>query len=453
MKKIILIIVCAAAFQSCKKIIEVSSPQNQLTTDKVFVDTTSALAALGTIYGELDRNIDVNYSVMSDLYTDNLSFTDVSPQDLEFYHSKISPDNSTDLVAWQYMYQLIYECNDLIAQVPASGKLPQAIVQQITNEAKFIRAFIYFKLINAYGNVPLLLTTDVNVNAVASRADMSLVIQQIIKDLTDAKQGLTANYQGGGRVRANNWAAAALLSQVYLFQHNWTGAETEASGVINSGLYALESSPATVFLSNNNEAILQVWNQYGYVYSAAQLVPDPNSLPLYIVSSSMWTAFEAGDLRKEYWIGTSFVPNGTDSTAYYFYNKYKNTQLNTSSPEYLTVLRLAEQYLVRAEARAELGKITGSGSAAEDVNKIRVRAGLTNTTAVTQITMLAAIMQERRLELFGEWGSRFCDLKRTGLLNMVMEKEKATWSTNADLWPIPLRELTYDHALVQNPGY
>ena len=453
MKKIIIIIFYSALCISCKKLVEVGSPQNQLTTDKVFSDTTSALAALGTIYGEFDKDIDGNYSILSDLYVDNLNFTNSSPQTLEFYHSNISPGNSTNLVIWQYLYQIIYECNDLITQLPVSGKLPVASVQQLTNEAKFLRAFAYFNLINVYGNIPLLLTTDVNVNAGASRSDISLVYQQIIKDLTDAKQGLSAAHQGGGRVRVNNWAASALLARVYLFQSNWSGAEAEATGVINSGLYTLESSPANVFFASSNEAILQIWNEYGNVTSATLLVPASNALPLYTVSTSLLNSFEAGDLRRSNWIGTSLVPNGTDSTAYYFYNKYKNTQLNTTSPEYLIILRLAEQYLIRAEARVEQGKLTGAGSAAEDVNTIRTRAGLASTTATTQTTMIAAIMQERKVELFGEWASRFSDLKRTLQLNTVMQADKTTWLPTDNLWPIPLNELTYDHSLTQNPGY
>jgi len=82
MKKIIIIIFYSALCISCKKLVEVGSPQNQLTTDKVFSDTTSALAALGTIYGEFDKDIDGNYSILSDLYVDNLNFTNSSPQTL-----------------------------------------------------------------------------------------------------------------------------------------------------------------------------------------------------------------------------------------------------------------------------------------------------------------------------------------------------------------------------------
>ena len=116
------------------------------------------------------------------------------------------------------------------------------------------------------------------------------------------------------------------------------------------------------------------------------------------------------------------------------------------------VLRLAEQYLIRAEARAEQNNLTG---AVADLNIIRNRAGLPNTTAVTQGDILTAIMHERQVELFSEWGHRFFDLKRTGQANTVLGAiaSKQPWNTNQLLYPIPVSETTNDAFLQQNPGY
>jgi hypothetical protein len=454
MKKIIILLFIIIVFTSCKKLVEVNSPQNQLTTGNVFSDTTSAVAAQGNIYAQLDKTIEVNYSKYLDLYADNLDFTGSTTQDLEFFRSTISVSNTTDLTIWKNFYLVIYQCNDLIDQLPKSGKLPAANISQLTNEAKFLRAYAYFYLVNLYGKVPLILSTDVNLSAQAPQSEISTIYQQIIKDLSDAKQGLSASYPGGGKVRANKWAAAAMLSRTYLFQQNWAAAETEATGVINSGLYNILSTPNNVFLAGSNEAILQIWTQNGFVTSATSLIPSSNTtLPKYPVSTNLYNAFENGDLRKSSWIGTSAVKAGSVTTTYHYLYKYKNRVVNASSPEYLMALRLAEQYLIRSEARTQRGKIIGTGSAAEDLNIIRNRAGLGNTTATTSTAMLSAVLQERRVELFDEWGSRFLDLKRNGRLDSVIGMYKTTWLPTAALLPIPLNELTYDNNLVQNPGY
>ncbi|MBC7851372.1 MAG: RagB/SusD family nutrient uptake outer membrane protein, partial [Chitinophagaceae bacterium] len=110
----------------------------------------------------------------------------------------------------------------------------------------------------------------------------------------------------------------------------------------------------------------------------------------------------------------------------------------------------AEQYLIRAEARAKLNDLTGAIS---DLNTIRNRAGLANTIAVSQQNILNAIAEERRTELFGEWGHRWFDLKRTGKINEVMNALKANWKATDALWPIPIDQLKANPALVQNPGY
>lgn len=454
MKKIITLLLIVIVITSCKKLVEIDSPHNQLTTGNVFSDTTSAVAALGNIYAQLDKTIEVNYSKYLDLYADNLDFTGSTTQDLEFFRSTITVSNTTDLTIWKNFYLVIYQCNDLIEQLPKSSKLPAANVIQLSNEAKFLRAYAYFYLVNLYGKVPLILSTEVSESAQASQGESSTIYQQIIKDLSDAKQGLSATYPGGSKVRANKWAAAAMLARVYLFQQNWSAAETEATGVINSGTYNLLSTPNNVFLAGSNEAILQIWTQNGFVTSATSLVPASNTtLPKYPVSANLYNAFEIGDLRKGSWVGTSKVSTGGVTTIYPYLYKYKNRITNTSSPEYLMILRLAEQYLIRSEARAQQGKITGTGSAAEDLNIIRNRAGLGNATATTPSGILGAVLQERRVELFGEWGSRFLDLKRNGQLNVVIGVYKPTWLPTAVLLPIPLNELTYDHNLVQNPGY
>jgi hypothetical protein len=139
---------------------------------------------------------------------------------------------------------------------------------------------------------------------------------------------------------------------------------------------------------------------------------------------------------------------------YDYADKYKIGLVNEATAEYDVVLRLGEQYLIRAEARAEENNLTGS---AADLNFIRTRAGLPNTTATSQAALLAAILHERQVELFTEWGHRWFDLKRTGNLNAVMGAvtpiKGGTWTASGALYPIPQSEITLDPKLTQNEGY
>jgi len=120
--------------------------------------------------------------------------------------------------------------------------------------------------------------------------------------------------------------------------------------------------------------------------------------------------------------------------------------------EYFIVFRVAEQYLILAEASARLNKINDALNA---VNVIRARAGLVNlASTLDQSQSLSAIERERRSELFIEFGHRWFDLKRTDRLNAVMAAFKpGIWKSTADLWPIPLDQLKANKGLTQNPGY
>jgi hypothetical protein len=117
------------------------------------------------------------------------------------------------------------------------------------------------------------------------------------------------------------------------------------------------------------------------------------------------------------------------------------------------VFRLAEQHLIRAEARAKLGNLNGTNSAESDINILRDRAGLGPTTAQTKDELLAAVGQERRVELFAEWGHRWFDLKRTGKADEVLDVVKPGWQRDDALYPIPYTERQLNPNLTQNKSY
>src|SRR5699024_9452423 len=122
--------------------------------------------------------------------------------------------------------------------------------------------------------------------------------------------------------------------------------------------------------------------------------------------------------------------------------------------EFSMVMRLAEQYLIRSEARTQLGKLTG---AIADLDKIRKRANLdliiNLKPSIDKGTLLDSIQVERQRELFSEWGHRWLDLKRTGTVSEVLSTKKSFWEDTDALYPIPEEERSKNPNLTQNIGY
>jgi starch-binding outer membrane protein, SusD/RagB family len=140
---------------------------------------------------------------------------------------------------------------------------------------------------------------------------------------------------------------------------------------------------------------------------------------------------------------------------YYYPFKYKSSVLNSPVTEYLMMMRLGEQYLIRAEARVQKNDFVGAKA---DINIIRKRAGLANTSANDKSSLLAAVLHERQVELFSEWGHRWFDLKRTGAADSVMsivtpQKGGGVWKAYQKYYPIPLSEIQSNPNLNQNLGY
>ncbi|WP_262890817.1 RagB/SusD family nutrient uptake outer membrane protein [Sphingobacterium mizutaii] len=442
--------VCLLSLFSCSKLIEVDIPKNQLTTDMVFSDSLSAISALNNLYFTLANNLNSNYNKYISQYVDEYSNTTTND---EFYNGRISVDNSTNSNLWGYFYEIIYSCNDIIERVPNSEKLNIRTKKELINEAKFIRAFCYYQLFTLYENIPLVLQTDVDENRMIVQSDRSKVFVQIIADLDDAKKELYEAYPSGDRARANKWSVCALLAQVYLYQNRWQESFNESDAVLRSGLYTPIEDVDKVFKSHSSETILQLWRLNGFIGDATTIIPSSRTaLPRYIMTDVLRSAFEMNDLRQSIWLGENKVTTGGVTRSYWFPFKYKNRSVSNSSPEYLVLLRASEQYLIRAESKANLGDLKG---AIDDLNIIRKRAGLSELSApLSKEDCLKAIYHERRIELFGEWGKRFIDLKRTGRLDATMGDYKDTWVNGlSERLPIPYSELLYNTKLKQNEGY
>jgi len=442
----------------CKKFVNVSPPFNQLPSKVVFTNDATASATVNGIYSEMINNSSQFTSGFTTLYSglaaDELYYYSSSTRD-EFLNNQITLVNHSNLTSWFWSpaYKYIYTANLCIEELNKSVNVSASLKNTLTGECKFLRAFCYFHLVNLFGDVPLEITSNYQINATLPRTPVATVYQQIIADLKDAQNLLSNTYPTSERVRVNKLAAASLLARVYLYNKEWVNAESQATSVIGSGIYSLEANLNNVFLKASNEAIWQlrtISSSINTVEGNLILPASSTSTPTFLLTNTLLNAFEAGDQRKIAWVTSRIFPFPTGTSLYYPY-KYKIYGNNAPLTEYYVVLRLAEQYLIRAEARAQQNNIVGSQA---DLNIIRNRSGLGNTFASTQTALLSAIEQERRVELFAEWGNRWYDLKRTNRADAILGALKPiTWQSTDTLFPIPQDQIDLNQALLQNPGY
>jgi hypothetical protein len=446
---------------SCNKYVELDAPENKIEASTVYQTDATATAAVIALYSYGILNaftaLQQNMAQLTGVSADELHYTLVStPEITEIENNSISIANGQNATFWASLYSELLLANDAIVGITASTTLTPSTKSQLLGEAKFFRAFINFYLVNIYGDVPLITSTDALTIAYLPRSSTDQVWALIISDLKDAQGLLPVTYVGTLRSRVNQMAATALLARVYLYRKDYVNAEAMATNVISSGAYGLVATNS-VFINTSNETIVQFATYYGFsafaqsyrtATSAANIAP-----PTYVLTSAVVKSFEAGDNRKTNWVDST-VSSGSK---FYRINKYKIYTAATpgAGNEFNVVLRLAEQYLIRAEARAQQSNLSG---AASDLNTVRTRAKLANlpaTVAASQNLLLAAVAQERKVELFGEYGHRWFDLLRTGQANTVLSPLKpTTWNaTRSVLFPIPDAQRQLNTSLTQNPGY
>ena len=430
----------------CKKLLELDVVQNKTQSELVFSDQKTANDAINGIYRQATENLQSSISTYGSFVADELTPTSLVPP-YDIYYKNQIPSNDAN-IPWASFYKIIYSCNAAIEGLTSNVSVNVIYRNQYIGEAKFNRAFCYMYLVNIFGDVPLVTTTNVQTNTLITRSSSSVIYEQIKNDLSDAIMKLQPDYSfnGLGKSRANKWAAVALLARVNLYMKDYKAAEYNASLVINSGLYSLMTIPTRIYVKDNIEAILQ-WAFYNgeqnELANNASLNP-----PGYTVSNKLFNSFESTDLRKLTWIGNKVISGQT------FYFPFKFTITGPGSDERYTVLRLAEQYLIRAEAEAFQNNFA---DAIADVNVIRLKhGGLTHALSVpiSQTDCLDLILHERYLEFFNEGMHRWFDLKRTNKLDETMIIEKpGLWKSTAALYPIPLSDLQKNPNLRQNPGY
>lgn len=441
-------------FSSCKKFVEIDAPKNSQIAKTAFKNNDLATSVILGLYQQMSissshaSGSEVSIATICGVSSDE--FVGYSDNLRAIFENQITSNNSLSNTTWATSYKIIYDTNAILEGLQSAEGVTPPVKAQLQGEALFVRAFHYFYLVNLFGDVPLHLSTDYKSNSNSTRASVQDVYNQIIKDLVVSEQLLVEDYVTTERVRPNKATVQALLARTYLYIGDWKNAEKYATYILEkNNIYKLRGLNE-VFLNNSLEAIWQLMPPMGSNTAAgAFLILTTTPTFVSLKSDFVEQAFEPNDLRKTAWT-KNIVSNGV---IYYYPFKYK-IRSSTDITEYYMVFRLAEQFLIRSEARAQQDNLNGS---IDDLDKIRERAGLPllkNTNPnIKKIDLLNFISRERRVELFSEWGDRWFDLKRNNNLTIVLAPIKLNWKSDYILFPIPNSEITRNKNISQNNGY
>ena len=439
---------------NCSDFVEVDAPKNILISETIFDDPATVESALANIYHQIREQglVSGTFGMTTALgiYSDELDYFGFDTNQTPLFNHNVIARNQRITAWWNHAFYLIYCANDILTGIDGSDALTILEKKRFRGQALFLRGYVHSLLADLFGDIPYLTTTDYLENSTVPRMPLKMVNERIIYDLTTAielMEGLSID--SGERVLPDAYVTKALLARRYLYTEQWDLATVTATELIDN--YGLERSLENAFLKESQETIWQL--QSGVIprntQEANQLVIQIIPGQKYALTDNLLAAFEVGDNRFVHWTGS--ISNSDSTLTLFFANKYKALLTETQSLEYSIVFRCAEQYLIRAEARARLGDIHG---AKEDIDYIRDRAGLAGTTANSLTEVLDAVLQERRIELFAEHGQRWFDLKRTGNAGIVLGPIKPNWHTTDVLFPIPETELELNpNLLPQNKGY
>ena len=397
----------------------------------------------GSLYG-------TNLVFLADLYAGNsyLDWTGTFNTYRDVANKSLTSTNGEATRTWIAAYRAINIANTVIG---ALDKVTDAdMKKRIEGEALFIRGMMHFELARFYAQpfengtpntqlgVPILLksiksTADVQLNL--PRNTVAEVYVQVEKDLKDAVAKLPISNSN----RATTYSALAFLSRVYLQEQKYAEARDAANAVIQSGKFTFSTSLEAPFrIKNSGEGIFEIQQDEQTNAGTANdgLATFYSSLPGIgradaRVNIAFANSFQATDKRR-----TELIYSGTGDKPGLYTIKWSDFYGN------IPIARLTEMYLTRAESNVRLGTVVGD-SPANDLNKLRARAGLLPILLPTATDVLA----EREKELAFE-GFRLHDYKRT-------KRTLGTFPYNSPklIFPIPDREVNANAGLVQNPGY
>ncbi len=487
MKKYIpfLALLCLTSFYACDDFLDLE-PHSQgiaienSTADSIYFKSASELeSALAGAYGDFKNEYyQLDYFVNGDAQSDDAYAGGDNPDNFQIDDYQLDAVNRNVSRDWAYLYSTIGKVNNIInnAREVTDPELTPERLEEIIGEASFIRAFMYFQLVQLWGDVPLQLEEVTTISAekldeiyaqiFPARSPKEEVYAQLIADLETAlpRVRTTAPHKGFVTTGAVN----AVLAKVYAAQepHDWAKVNQYCDAVISGG-YTLLPEFDQLWdnaMKNSSESIFEINYSGGSTDGnwGVNIFRGVDWKKFNLPSNDLIAAFDAEHdmIRKNASIIFEDV-SGLWSDAHYpqthypFINKWRN--FGGDGAQNYIFIRLADILLLKAEALNESGDVNG---AAAIVNQIRDRVNLNPTTANSQATMRLAIEKERRLELAYE-GVRWYDLKRTGRAIDVMS---ATIGADGNpigyaltperlLWPIPQAELDKNANLTQNAGY
>lgn len=441
------IVFVVAFLNGCRKWVDVDLPPDQIDAASVFSTDQKALAAVSAVYAQIvngsgqhlaNRLLTVSVGYCSD------ELTHYAPNSTAqaFLDNELESENGLVRLIWSSAFETIYHANICIEGIRESKHLSENIAKTLIGEMQFVRAWQYFYLYQLYGEIPLITGTNYQVNALAARADSVSIFTQILSDAEAAASVLSKEFDQNERVRPTYWAAKALLARIYLFQKKWVDAASAASDILNNSLYSTLPSVETTFLKNSSDAIWQLKPVTGRLVISSDL--QATSVPRVILTPHLVQEIDRSDLRWK-WIDSV----DRSGIRYYWPAKYRNR--TTDITEYFMIFRAAEQWLIRSEARAEMGDWSG---ATNDINVVRGRAGLADYPLIEDRELLLEnIWKERFKELWAEHADRWLTLKRTRQALNKLQSIKPQLEVHDLLFPIPSVDLLTNPNLTQNPGY
>jgi hypothetical protein len=404
----------------------------------------------------------------------------------------VNSSNTLMSGAWSDCYNTIMRCNSVLDNIDAQKVPDEAIRNQFTGEAKFIRALMYFDLVRFFGGVPKIdhLVTATDAQDIP-RAPVQDIYDLIIADLESAAQLLPASYSGGSKGRATLYAAKGILARVYLTRsgpvlldkgpvlnsNEYTKARDLLKEIINSGSFTFINSYPQIFSydnENNSESVFEIQFKSGGTgtgtvipaemlpggYMRAEKIPVAGGNDFKYVSNDLISAYDTNDVRLAFNVLQGYTDENGNFVNQYYFKKFLDPKrygvdlrdwgINQPVLRYTDVLMMyAETLLHTGGSQAEVDGI---------INQVRARAGLAGITGVNEDVLLA----ERRREFAAE-GLRWHDLVRTGkavtVMNAWMAKEDdkkvmKPMKTEYIIYPIPQTEMNIKPGLYeQNAGY
>ena len=469
---------------ACKKDFLNADPQAQQPAITFWQTPEDAAKAVNSIYANLRSWENVAFAPIAiESVGSDEAEKGSSPNDASFFNNY---DNftvtSTDGQLggfWTGQYQNINLCNQVLDNIPAIS-MDANLKAQYLAEAKFVRAYSYFRLVRAFGDVPLRLSvpkdaTEFNI----PRTPKAEVYAAIEKDLDEAAAVLPQSYPASGIGRATKGAALALHAKVAMYQQKWAEVLSLTNMVMTLG-YDLVPNYEQLFRVNNENSVESIFEIQAEIltgnsaasnsqYSQVQGVRGSTGggWGFNVPTAELADSYEAGDPRRDATIifrgettpeGDAIPVSGDNprynQKSYVPFTMYVSGY-NEGAQQNIRVLRFADVLLMNAEAANELGDAT---LALSSLNRVRSRARggnaaiLPNVTTTDKAALQAAIWKERHSELAMEF-DRYFDVIRQGRAAEIFGPKG--WKPNKnEVWPIPQTEIDLSAGvLTQNTGY